>query len=43
MAFAVAHEVPDHPGLTREIANTLKTGGCALVAEPRMYVPPADF
>ncbi len=43
LAFAVAHEVADVPGLFKEIANLLKPDACCLVAEPRGHTSVQDF
>jgi 2-polyprenyl-3-methyl-5-hydroxy-6-metoxy-1,4-benzoquinol methylase len=38
LAFAVVHEVPDHPRLFRELAALVKPEGRLLVAEPKGHV-----
>ena len=43
LAFAVVHEVPDHPRLFGELAALLVPGGRLLVAEPRGHVREDDF
>ena len=43
LAFAVVHEVPDHPRLFRELAALLKPLGSLLVAEPKGHVSEDDF
>ena len=43
LAFAVVHEVPDHPRLFGELAAVLVPEGRLLVAEPRGHVTEDDF
>lgn len=37
------HEVPDGPGLLRQIYGALKPGGRLLIVEPKGHVSPAQF
>jgi ubiquinone/menaquinone biosynthesis C-methylase UbiE len=37
------HEVPDGPGLLRQIYAALKPGGRLLIVEPKGHVSPAQF
>ncbi len=43
LLFAVAHEVPDVPGLFRELHSALRSGGTLLLAEPSNHVKPDEF
>jgi len=43
LAFWMVHEVPDQPGMFKELRNILNTGGRILVIEPKMHVPSAAF
>lgn len=43
LAFAVVHEVPDHPRLFGELAAVVKPSGSLLVAEPKGHVRRDDF
>ncbi len=43
VAFYVVHEVPDVPGLFKEIHTVLKPGAKLLIAEPKGHVSKKDF
>lgn len=43
LAFAVVHEIPDHPRLFRELAAALAPEGRILLSEPSGHVSPAAF
>lgn len=43
LAFAVVHEVPDHPRLFAELAAAVKPSGTLLVAEPKGHVKEDNF
>ena len=43
LASAVLHEVPDLPGLLRQVCDALKPAGKFLVAEPKGHVSARDF
>lgn len=43
LIFAVAHEVPSQERLFNEVANTMKTGGLLLFAEPKGHVNKEKF
>jgi len=43
LAFAVVHEIPDHPRLFRELAAALTPEGRILLSEPSGHVSPAAF
>jgi ubiquinone/menaquinone biosynthesis C-methylase UbiE len=43
LAFYVIHEIPDHPGLFRELKSLLKPDGKILIVEPSTHVNKTDF
>lgn len=43
LLFAVAHEVPDVPGLFVQLHKALRPGGTLLLAEPSGHVKPEEF
>jgi len=43
LAFAVVHEIPDHPRLFRELAAALAPAGRILLSEPAGHVTTAAF
>lgn len=43
LAYAVIHEVPDVPGLLKQIKTALTPGGRLLIAEPKGHVKPKEF